>query len=67
MEIASESEIDIKALITHVINGLPGSQSTKNYMYEAENIKQLKKKLESFENIQLISTDIIKSESKNNE
>lgn len=48
ISIASRSDIDIAAVITYTINGLPGPPNIKAHIYEADNLKDFKKKLISY-------------------
>lgn len=49
LAIAEHSDIEIEAIITYVIQGLPGSVSEKNYMYEATTLQEFKKNLTAYE------------------
>lgn len=49
LSIATLTDIDIPAIITYTVNGLPGSTSMKSFMYEAEHLKEFKKKLLSYD------------------
>lgn len=49
LTLASQSDIDTAAIITYTINGLPGSNNFKAHMYDADNLKDFKKKLMSYE------------------
>lgn len=49
LAIAEESNIDVEAVITYTIQGLPGTPNMKNFMFEATTIKEFKKKLLSYE------------------
>lgn len=63
LSIASLTDIDIPAIITYTVNGLPGSTIMKSFMYEAENLKEFKKKLLSYD----IQQGILKKEQMFNE
>lgn len=45
MALANQANIDEVAVITYVVDGLPGSDELKASMYEAETFSELKKKL----------------------
>lgn len=66
LEIAAQSDIDVKAIITYVIQGLPGSTSMKNFMHDADNLKQFKRKLESYDNLQVDYYDMTNKQEKSN-
>lgn len=63
LSIATLTDIDIPAIITYTVNGLPGSTSMKSFMYEAENLKEFKNKLLSYD----IQQGILKREQMFNE
>lgn len=42
---AAQSDVDVAAIITYTINGLPGSNELKAHLYEAENLDEFKRKL----------------------
>lgn len=50
--IAAQADVDHPAVISYIVDGLPGSPESKAFMYDAENIKVLKKKLQSYELLQ---------------
>lgn len=52
LSIGSKGNVDRTAIITYTIDGLPGSPTTKNFMYEAKTIKEFKVKLETFDLMQ---------------
>lgn len=47
--LASQSDLDTAAIITYTINGLPGPNHLKAHMYEADNLKDFKRKLMAYE------------------
>lgn len=49
LAIASQTEVDTAAIISYTINGLPGPNHLKAYMYKADNLKDFKKKLRAYE------------------
>lgn len=49
LSIAAQANIDEEAIITYTINGLPGSREIKAHMFEADNLKAFKKKLDAYE------------------
>lgn len=55
LAIASQSEVDTAAIISYTVNGLPGPNHVKAHMFDAESLKDFKKKLQSYE-IQLALT-----------
>lgn len=49
LSLTSHSNIDQSAIITYTIEGLPGSNESKAFMYEAENLSDFKKKLQAYD------------------
>lgn len=49
LSLAAHSDIDHAAIITYTIQGLPGSNEAKSFMYEADTIKQFKRKLQAYD------------------
>lgn len=49
MNIASGSNVDTQAIITYTIEGLPGTSQSKSHMFEADNLKEFKRKLAAYE------------------
>lgn len=49
MSIASRSKLESAALIHHIVNGLPGQEHSKAYLFDNKNMKEFKKKLEIFQ------------------
>lgn len=49
LEIGTQGNIEIQAIILYTINGLPGPPESKGFMYEAQNLKDFKQKLSSYE------------------
>lgn len=49
LEIGTPANIDLQSIILYVVNGLPGTSQSKGYMYEAQNLKDFKQKLLSYE------------------
>lgn len=52
MKIASQTQIDNAALIVYIVDGLPGSPEAKAFMYDAKDMTEFKRKLQSFEILQ---------------
>lgn len=52
LKIAEEATIETKAIISYVIDGLPGSFEMKAHMYDANTISELKTKLLTYEALQ---------------
>ena len=48
-KIAMRASIDEKSLVIYIISGISDSFSNKSMLYDAENLSELKKKLESYE------------------
>lgn len=49
LAIASQTDVDTAAIISYTISGLPGSSHLKAHMYDADNLRDFKKKLRSYE------------------
>lgn len=49
LALGAQDNIDIPAIITHTINGLPGPIHTKAFLYDSSTLKDFKKKLCAFE------------------
>lgn len=49
LSMASLANVDLRATITYVVDGLPGSVQLKNFMYEATSLPEFKMKLKSYE------------------
>lgn len=49
LAIAAEGDVELQAVITYIVQGLPGPSSAKSFMLEAENMKEFKKKLAAFD------------------
>lgn len=64
LEIASESNVETRAVITYTIEGLPGTSQSKSHMFEADNLKEFKRKLEAFETEHQISNENPKANKK---
>lgn len=63
MKIASQTQIDNAALIVYIVDGLPGSPEAKAFMYDAKDMTEFKRKLQSFEILQSkISYQRVKAE-----
>lgn len=52
LSIAYLGDVDMAAVITYTIEGLPGLTQSKNFMYEATTLKEFKVKLRSYEILQ---------------
>lgn len=51
MEIGKKAEIDEKSIVEYFIEGVPDSKMNKMVLYEAENIGELKKRIQIYEKI----------------
>lgn len=65
LALASQANIDEAAVVTYIVDGLPGSATVKSFMYEAQTISELKRKMRTYELVQ--SKSDAKSEARANE
>lgn len=64
LAIAAEGDVELQAVITYIVQGLPGPSSAKSFMLEAENMKEFKKKLAAFDTQQKFFHETAKIQSR---
>lgn len=53
IDIASPANIDMQAVITYIVDGIPDSVSNKMFLYSSKSIRELKEKLVVYESVQM--------------
>lgn len=49
LELGSQGCVDVRAILTHTINGIPGPAHMKTFLFDAKNVREFEDKLKSFE------------------
>lgn len=49
LELGSQGGLDVQAILTHTINGIPGPSHLKSFLFDARDLQEFKRKLRSFE------------------
>lgn len=49
LELGSQGCLDVQAILTHTINGIPGPAHMKSFLFDAKKLREFKGKLKSFE------------------
>lgn len=49
LELGSQADLDIQAILTHTINGISAPAHLKTFLYDARDLQDVKRKLSSFE------------------